>query len=209
VGEATEEKLRALGLHTIGDVPRAGEAVLVSRLGRERALHLLALARGEDDRAVVPDRAPVSVGSEHTFAQDLRDREALVPHLLEQADRACARLRDLAMRARTITLKVKYADHSLITRRTTSARATSDGSVVGRLARELLAAVPAVESRGVRLTGVSLSGLEPRDAPRQLTLEGPASERGEQLGETIDAIAARFGHSAIRRAVHLDGGDDE
>jgi len=208
VGRVTEQELRAFGLHTIGDVARADLDVLERRLGRDTARHLRALSEGEDDRAVVPDRAPVSVGHEDTFDRDLRDREALGRHLLDQADRACARLRDLGLRARTLTVKIKFADHQRTTRRVTFPRATTDGRVVGPAARQLLGDVPGVEARGVRLTGVSLSGLEPAGARRQLVLDEAKVERGEQLGATIDRIAGKFGRAAIRRAVLLDEDDE-
>jgi DNA polymerase IV len=212
VGETTERHLAELSLRTIGDVARVGERVIAGRLGRETSRHLAALARGEDPRDVVPERAPVSVGHEDTFDGDLRDREALVDHLLDQADRTCARLRDLGLRARVVTIKVKYANHDLVTRRITLPRSTTDGRLVGRTARELLAHVPDVETRGVRLTGVSLSGLAARDGGGQLALpvaEEREAARGEQLGDALDKIAGKFGDRAIRRAVHLHEGPRE
>jgi DNA polymerase-4 len=204
VGRVTEAELLSVGLRTIGDVARAELPMLEARLGRESAHHLRALSEGRDDRAVEPDRMPVSVGHEDTFDQDRRDREWLGRQLLDQSDRACARLRELGLRARVLTVKVKYADHQRTSRRTTFPRATTDGRVIGPAARRLLAGVPDIERRGVRLTGVSLSGLTADDAPRQLALDEPAVERGEQLGATLDRIAGRFGRAAVRRAVLLD-----
>ena len=204
VGKVTEEELVRLGLRTIGDLARAGEAVLSVRLGAHAAQRLGALARGEDDRHVEPDRAPVSVGSEDTFERDHRERGPLEIALLAQADRGCARLRALGLRARIVTLKIKYSNHQSITRRATLDRPSSDSRAVSAVARKLLAEVPAIEVRGVRLTGISLSGLEDRDGARQLLLDESTRERGEHLGETLDAIAKKFGGRAVRRAVHLD-----
>jgi DNA polymerase IV len=200
VGPVAEAELRGLGLTTIGDVARADAALLAHKLGSDGAARLRALASGLDDRPVVPERAPVSVGHEETYETDLRDRDRLGEHLLDQADRACARLRRHDLAARTVTVKVKYADHRLVTRRTTLDRPTTDGRLVGATARTLLAAVPAIESRGVRLTGVSLSTLTPRHAPGdQLSLDEPRHTRSEHLGDTLDAIHAKFGPGAIRR----------
>jgi DNA polymerase-4 len=209
VGPVTEASLTRLGIATIGDLTRLGPASLGRHLGDE-ASRLVALARGRDDRDVEPDRSPVSLGHEDTFAEDLHARPALHVHLLDQADRVAARLRAQGLRARTVTLKVKYPDFTRLSRRHTLAAATSDGDVLARVARELLAEVPDVEQRGVRLVGVSASGLEDQDGPRQLSLAAagadmPAS-RGETLGATLDAIHARFGASAVRRAVHVDPG---
>jgi DNA polymerase-4 len=205
VGKVTEQALASLGLSTIGDVARRGAALLAGRLGAEAARRLVALAEGEDERPVVADRLPVSVGHEDTFDRDVYAREELFVHLLDQADRACARLRDHGLRARTVTVKVKYADHQRLTRRATLPRATTDGRVVADAARELLRAVPDVERRGVRLTGISLSGLEPGDQARQLTLDEPTRARGEALGAALDRISGKFGDGAVRRAVHLPG----
>ncbi len=204
VGKVTERELSRFGLRTIGDVARIGEAALVPRLGAELSRHLVALSRGEDERAVVPDRSPVSVGSEETFEQDVHPAEDLHPSLLAHADRTCRRLRGLDLRAHVVTLKIKFADFELVTRRTSLERPTADGRVVGRVARELLDNVPAIARRGVRLAGVSLSGLVAKDAARQLAFDEAEHERGEALGDALDRIAGRFGGAAITRAVLLD-----
>jgi DNA polymerase-4 len=204
VGPKAEEVLTRLSLRTIGDIARVGEPTLARRLGDDAARHLVAMARAEDDRAVEPERSPVSIGHEDTFAQDVRDRAQLGPHLLDQADRVAARLRAAELRARTVTLKIKYADHQRVSRRRTLAQATADGQKLSEIARALLGEVPDVEARGVRLTGVSVSGLEDKDGPRQLRLDaGDDGSRGEALGAAVDAIHARFGQAAVRRAVHV------
>ena len=208
VGKVTGEQLHNLSLRTIGDVARAGLPVLELTLGGETARHLAALAAGQDDRDVINDRAPVSVGHEDTFERDLFDRESLGTHLLDQADRACARLREHRLRAQVVTLKVKYANHQRTSRRETLARATTDGRVVGPVLIKLLASVPEVELRGVRLTGVSLSGLQAADAPRQLTLDR-TPERSESLGAVLDKISSKFGAGALKRAVHLKDEDQD
>jgi DNA polymerase-4 len=207
VGKVTEETLRQLGLTTIGDVARYDVARLARRLGADTANHLAALAAGLDDRDVEPDRAPVSIGHEDTFMEDLHARPPLEVHLLDQADRVCARLREGGYRARVITLKVKYADHSRTSRRRTLPRPTADGRLVGTTARALLAEVTDIERRGVRLTGVSCSGLESEDAPRQLGFDEGSAERGEALGKALDKITARFGTGSVKRAVHVDPED--
>jgi DNA polymerase-4 len=104
-----------------------------------------------------------------------------------------------------VQLKIKYADFRLVTRRRTLRDATSDGRVIGRVAAELLAEL-AVDGRHgkrhrVRLCGVSASGLEARDGPRQLTLDEGDRERGERLGDALDRITTRFGEGTILRAV--------
>lgn len=201
VGEATRTTLASMGLTTIGEVARYPEAALIARLGAATGQHLAALARGDDTRAVEPDSAPVSIGHQETFDDDIADKDELILLLLDQADRVAARLREAHLRARTVVLIIKYDDFRQITRRTTLDAATSDGNVLARTARDLLAKVPIAPLRGqrVRLCGLSTTQLEPRDAPRQLGLldEEAARERGERLGETLDAIAAKWGRSQL------------
>ncbi|HTM21161.1 MAG TPA: DNA polymerase IV, partial [Kofleriaceae bacterium] len=208
VGEVTRASLHQLGLHTIGDVAAWPESGLVARLGETSGRHLAALARGQDPRAVEPERDTVSIGHEETFDVDVDDPADLAVILLGQADRVAARLRRSGLRCRVVTVKIKFADFRLVTRRRTLADATSDGSAIGRTAGELLADLEIHGRAGkrcrVRLCGVSAGGLEQRDAPRQLALDEPVRARGERLGDTLDRIADRFGDGVIHRAVHDD-----
>ena len=211
VGEATRSALASMGLSTIGDVARYPEAALIGRLGAVTGQHLAALARGEDARPVVSEREAVTIGHRETFEHDLEDKGELGVILLDQADRVASRLRAAELRARTVTLIIKYDDFRQITRRTTLDQATSDGGVLARTAIDLLSKVPIESRRGgrVRLCGVSADNLEPRDAPRQLGFDEAAREKGERLGNTIDKLAAKFGKGTIRRAVHLPDSDED
>jgi DNA polymerase-4 len=211
VGEATRTALASMGLSTIGEVARYPESALIGRLGAVTGQHLAALARGEDARPVVSEREAVTIGHRETFEHDLEDKGELGVVLLEQADRVASRLRAAELRARTVTLIIKYDDFRQITRRTTLEQATSDGGLLARTAIELLAKVAIESRRGgrVRLCGISADNLEPRDAPRQLGFDEATREKGERLGSTIDKLSAKFGKGTIRRAVHLPDSDDE
>jgi DNA polymerase-4 len=209
VGEATREVLASLGLQTIADVARYPVNALIARLGEIHGRHLAALARGEDSRAVEPERESVSVGHQETFDDDIDDPGELAVILLDQADRVAARLRDAELRARAVVLVVKYDDFRQITRRTTLDSATSDGGVLARTAIQLLSKVEIEprKTKRVRLCGIAATQLEARDAPRQLGFDEEARAKGERLGETIDKVAAKFGKAAIRRAIHLPEDD--
>jgi DNA polymerase IV len=211
VGGATREILASMGLSTIGDVARYPEAALVARLGAVTGQHLAALARGEDSRAVVSDHEQVTIGHQETFDDDIPDKGELTVMLLDQADRVAARLRDSDLRARAVVLIIKYDDFRQITRRTTLDSATSDGGVLARTAIELLAKVPIEDRKGsrVRLCGISTQNLEPRDAPRQLGFDEAARQKGERLGDTLDKVTAKFGKSAIKRAILVRRDEDE
>ena len=212
VGGATREVLASMGLSTIGDVARYPEGALVARLGAVTGHHLAALARGDDPRPVISEHEQVTIGHQETFDEDIDDKGELAVILLDQSDRVAARLRDDQLRARAVVLIIKYDDFRQITRRTTLDAASSDGGVLARTAIELLAKVPIEDRKGmrVRLCGVSAQNLEPRDAPRQLgLLDEAAREKGERLGDTLDKVAAKFGKSAIKRAILVTREDDE
>ena len=211
VGEATRTALACLGLSTIGEVARYPEQALVGKLGAATGHHLAALARGEDARAVHAEREAVTIGHRETFEHDLDDKGELAVTLLSQADRVAVRLRAAELRARTVTLYIKYDDFRQISRRTTLDQATSDGGVLARTAIELLAKVPIEARRGcrVRLCGISAENLEARDAPRQLGFDEARRDKGERLGNALDRVTAKFGKGLIRRAIHLPDSEEE
>ncbi len=202
VGHVTEEALRRIGVATIGDLARTPDAALASALGATHTRDLRALARGEDPREVVPDEAAKSIGAEETFGEDLAGAAALERELLAQAARVGRRLRAAPAAGRVVTLKVKYADFTLVTRRATLARPTDDDRAIFDAARALLARVDL--ARPVRLTGISVSGLAAEAERAQLDLFAPArpaetAEEGKRraLNAAIDRLADRFGESAV------------
>ncbi len=212
VGAVTEKALRRLGVATIGDLARLPQAVLVEKFGEAHGRHMHALARGEDPRPVVPDEAAKSIGAEDTFDEDLTGLEALWPRLLDQVERVARRLRAAGERGRTVTLKLKYSDFTLVTRRCTLPEPTDDARAIAEAIRLDLARADL--SRPVRLTGVAVSGFdgegaaegaeggqlglfEPRPAPRE-------PGRRDRLNAALDAIAGRHGDEAVRPATLLE-----
>jgi DNA polymerase-4 len=213
VGKVTEQALRALGITTIGELAGFPEQVLVERFGSQGA-HMRALARGDDPRQVVPDEEARSVGAEDTFERDLSGEEALLPTLLDQSVRVARRLREAGLRGRVVTLKVKFADFTLVTRRGTLPRPTDDAGEIYRAIRADLGR--AGLDRPVRLTGVTVSGFDGEEAgPAQLGLFGPATaadppeatearERREALNAALDRLAGRYGEAAVRPATLVE-----
>ncbi|NOK34251.1 DNA polymerase IV [Corallococcus exercitus] len=195
VGPKTEEAMKRAGLTTIGDVATRDVSWLEERFGAASAKHLWELSHGIDARDVVPDRAAKSVGAEDTFEEDLTGVEVLKPHVHAQALRVARRLRRAALKGRVVQLKLKFADFTLITRRTTLREATDDGQVIYRAALELLER--AHEGKALRLTGVSVQ-LDEDEA--QLGLFPAAAPKSSKLNEAMDRIAARFGSKAITMA---------
>jgi DNA polymerase-4 len=202
VGHVTEEALRTIGVSTIGDIARTPDAALAAVVGGNHARDLRALARGEDPREVVPDEAAKSIGAEETFGEDLRGAPELERELLAQAARVGRRLRAAGVAGRVVTLKVKYSDFSLVTRRETLERPTDDDRAVFEAACALLARVDL--ARPVRLTGISVSGFAAEDERAQLDLFAPerapdALDDGKRraLNAAIDELAERFGDGAV------------
>lgn len=205
VGPKQEERLRLYGLRTLGDLAARTPEWLEEKLGAS-GRELWALARGIDERPVVPDREAKSIGAEDTFAEDISAREELAQHLHSQAVRVGRRLRRAGARARTIQVKLKSSTHRLRTVRLTLDVATDDDQEIFRAALELLDRAAPAEP--VRLTGVSVSGLDA--APEQLPLLDGGARRARRLNETLDRIADRFGVEAVRPAdlIEIDSGTE-
>jgi DNA polymerase-4 len=194
VGPATLQRLERLGIVTVGDLAAMTPTVLTSALGTAAGTHLHALANGIDDRAVEPDRRVKSVGHEETFARDHHRHDTLERELVRLSDSVGARLRAAGVAGRTITLKVRFHDFRTITRSTTLAGATDSAPTIVQEAKALLAAID--PSAGVRLIGVSVSGLSDGSA-RQLSLDDVDTGSWDDANLAVDAIRARFGSSAI------------
>ena len=199
VGPATLTKLHRIGVLTIADLADLPEENVVAVLGRSQGRHLHSLANGQDERSVEPDRAMKSIGQEETFSRDHHLRSTLDHELVQFADSVASRLRAQGLVGRTVQLKVRFGDFTTITRSTTLAVAIDDSRSLLDAGRGLLALVD--PAQGVRLLGLSVSGLS-SDSSRQLTFDEAISGPGwQEADRTIDEIRARFGDEAIGSAV--------
>ncbi len=206
VGPATAKRLHDMGVRTVADLAALPVDALVRRIGKAGGAHLAALARAEDPDPVVPNRAAKSIGHEETFSQDLTDPLELERHVLRMAESVATMLRGSSHAARTITVKVKFKDFSLQTRSHTLGRAISTGNAIGLVAAARLAGVDPGE--GIRLLGVSASGLKPSGGD-QLSFDlGDGRAEGNESATTreqswsdvtaaVDAIRTRFGRDAV------------
>lgn len=157
VGPVTARKLRDIGIERLVDVRAVDPAVLAGAVG-SLAGWLRQLAQGEDPRPVRPDRPRKSVSAETTFASDLDAPAAQAEAIRRLAEQVAASLTKRRLRARTVTIKVRYGDFTTVTRSHTEAVATADAGVIGSRALALLARTEAI-SRPVRLLGVGTHGL--------------------------------------------------
>ena len=137
VGPKAEERLRRLGLSHIGDVAQADVALLSAELG-SHGRALWRMARGDWHRPVVPNRRRKSFGAEQTFDTDVTDAAVVIDRLRQQAERVCGSVAQRQRVARTITLKVRYADFSTLSRSQTLATPTADPAVVCQTLLDLL-----------------------------------------------------------------------
>lgn len=205
VGKVTERKLSAMGIATIGDLAALPEDQVLPHLGAA-GQQLWSLARGEDEREVIVDREPESIGHEDTFSRDKEDPEELGEIIQEQADRVARRLRAQGYQAKIIVVKVKSAKFKVRSRRKSLPRPTSDANLMGQVARGLLAT--AMKGLGpLRLIGVTAAGLVDAEETQQLTFEDqdPTAQEGERLGQALDQITSKFGEGILVRGTALKG----
>lgn len=193
VGEATHASLEALGIHTIGELAALDRATLERRLGAAVGSHLSALARGLDERRVTVERPSKSVSVEETYERDLVSDADVDAALVTLSDRLASRLRRSGHRGQTVTLKVRFADFTTLTRSLTSPDAAGTTDDLRRAARRLWRRVGS-DRRGVRLLGIGASGLVGRNEPAQLSLDTPA---GGAAAVVVDEIRDRFGDGAV------------
>ena len=204
VGPATLAKLGRMGVLQVGDLADLPVGNLEAALGRNQGRHLHALANGHDARVVEPDRRLKSLGQEETFARDHHRRDTLDPELVAFCDSVASRLRAAGFVGRTVQLKVRFGDLHTITRSQTLDVPIDDAPALLRAARALLDQVD--PAPGVRLLGVSVSGLVERGA-RQLTLDDALDGPGwEQASRAMDEIRERFGAASIGPATVTGSG---
>jgi DNA polymerase-4 len=203
VGDKTEEALTRLGLRTIGDIANTPLATLQRALGQAVGAHLSALAWGRDERHVIAHEPDKSIGAEETFARDVDDPAVVLRELLRLSERTAARLRSAAMVGRTVSIKVRFADFTTITRARTLHEPTDVARVVYETARGLYEALGLQRAR-IRLVGVRVEGLTAAEStPRQLALGG-GDEEWRAAEQAVDRAAARFGAGAVRPATLVD-----
>ena len=198
IGAVSNRDLANMGVHTIGDLRRLPEELLVGRFGKS-AGSLARLARGIDDRPVVPDRDAKSISHETTFEKDIADAQILRSWLLELSEQVATRLRRHDLRGRNVFIKVRYADFHTVSRSQSlevpSSVTRELYSSAARLLRDQLARDP----RPVRLLGMGVGGIGSK-SPEQGQLFGEQDREHQQRIDSVgDAVKSRFGNGAMRR----------
>jgi DNA polymerase-4 len=207
VGEKTEEVLRKLGLHTVGDIANTPLGTLQRALGPAVGAHLSALSWGRDERRVVPHEPDKSIGAEETFPVDVDDPAVIARELLRLSERTAARLRASAQVGRTVSIKIRFADFTTITRSKTLPEATDVGRTVYETALALYEAL-GLERARLRLVGVRVEGIADEAAQaRQLRL-GEKDSGWREAEQAVDKASRRFGAGAVRPATLVQPGPE-
>jgi DNA polymerase-4 len=202
VGVKTAEKLERLGLRTVGEVADVPLDALTRAVGPAMAAHFRALAWGRDPRQVVTEHLEKSIGHERTFERNISDAGELEKEMLRLANAVGVRLRGAGVQARTVALKLRFADFSTISRSRTLPEPTDLGRRLYDEARSLYADSGRA-GEPVRLLGVRAEQLVGRVSDAGLWDDDGDWREAEHA---VDAITAKFGRSLVRPATLL--GDD-
>ncbi|HEX6246674.1 MAG TPA: DNA polymerase IV [Nocardioidaceae bacterium] len=208
VGEKTSAMLHRLGLVTVGDIAHTPLSTLQRAVGTALGTQLHQLAWGRDSRRVTtrrgPDEPDKSMGADETFGRDTDDQEVIRRELLRLSAKVTARMRAARVAGRTVTLRVRFADFTTITRSRTLPEATDVTQEVYRTAAELFAALGLQRAR-VRLVGVRVEGLTPRAAVHHQLMLGERDHGWSDADRAVDRATTRFGKAAVRPATLLRG----
>lgn len=165
IGQATAARMQKLGIATGADLERWPLGRLINAFGKA-GQHYHDICRGIDRREVRSHRQRKSVGVEDTFEHDLNTLDALHEQLKALSERVASRCERAGVKGHTVTLKLRYGDFSTLTRSRTLAAAVTQTDQLLLCAQALLEECWQA-GRGVRLLGVTLSRLEPRDSGQQ------------------------------------------
>ena len=206
VGPKTAETLERLGLRTIEDIATLPRTTLIRALGEASGASLYELAWGRDYRDVAPQDAEKSISAAETFPQDLDDPTQILTEFLRLTERASARLRDKELFAKTVSIKVRFADFTTINRSKTLALPLDGTHEIYEVVKGLYQALK-IERARLRLVGVTLENLS-SGAPEQMVL-GARESGWRQADGAIDRARARFGAGSVRPARLIKPHEDE
>ena len=208
IGEVTERALRALGIETVGQLAELPQEKLEKIFGQwGTALHRK--ARGGDSYEFVIDAEPKSISHNHTFGEDTDETAALDAMLSHLSQKACKRLREAGLTARTLTLTIRYAGFDTHTRSKTLAEPACLDADIFAVFQDLFRQ-HRDHRRKIRLLGVSLSGLT-HEAEQLDLLEAERRGKLEKLTSAADRLRDRFGFSSVQfgGSLHPDGSKED
>ena len=199
VGPATQERLIQRGFRIIADLQRADETDLMKQFGAE-GRRLWRLARGIDDRRVVPDRGAKTISSETTFETDIRDFATLERTLWRLSEKVSGRLKSSGLAGSTITLKLKTADFRQRTRSQSIHAPTQLAAKIFAISREMLA--KEIDGTAFRLMGAGVSALRLGSEAHDTDM---LDRRSADAERAIDGLRKKFGDAAVIRGIAYEG----
>jgi len=204
VGGKTGEVLARMGIRTVADVAATPLSSLKKVLGASGE-HVHRLSMGVDPRPVTPTRIEKSIGAEETFSVDTADDGLLHRELLRLSHRTASRLRSSGMLARTVALKLRYADFSTVSRSRTVHTPVDSAQLIYQVAVQLLESL-GPRSMSVRLVGVRAEQLEPAgQTSMQLSLDR-RDDNWRAAEQALDRVSQRFGSKTLLPARLLEPG---
>jgi DNA polymerase-4 len=199
VGEKTGEQLARLGLVNVSDIANTPVKTLARVIGQAAAEHLYELSWGRDPRVVTPNQAEKSIGAERTFEADIDDPEEILAQILDLSNKVAKRLRAANYFSRTITIKVRFADFTSVTRSKSLPSSTDLATDIYATSKSLFEAMHLQRAR-IRLVGVRATGLVPT-SESSVQLEFSNRESGWREAEAaMDQVSLKFGNSAVKPA---------
>jgi DNA polymerase-4 len=199
VGEKTAEQLSRLGLVNVSDIANTPVKTLARVVGQAAAEHLYELSWGRDPRTVTPNQAEKSIGAERTFESDIDDPEEILAQILDLSNKVAKRLRAANYFSRTITIKVRFADFTSVTRSKSLPSSTDLATDIYATSKSLFEAMHLQRAR-IRLVGVRATGLVPT-SESSVQLEFSNRDSGwREAEEAMDQVSLKFGNSAVKPA---------
>ena len=225
IGPSLEHRLNAWGVGSVADLAAMSEETLTRACGSAAAAHgLYQASRGLDGRQVTPYTPEKSIGAERTFREDTRDMRQVCALLRKCCDEVASSLRRRGLMARTVTVKLRFADLSYATKAHTMERPVDTASALYPQSVDLLRRMLHIPDgtpdtaplpREIRLAGASASGLvQAADMVMQPTLDDVLEERDAASSgsetkskrlrgaeQALDEVRRKYGKSAARLGV--------
>ncbi len=194
VGDKTAEQLSRLGLRSVADIANTPLTTLIKVVGDAQGRHLYELSWGRDPRRVTTAHPDKSVSAERTFDNDVDDPEFVLANILDLSEKVARRLRAGGHTAKTIAIKVRFADFTTVTRSKSLPSPTDVGHDIYSTAKTLFEAMHLQRAR-IRLVGVRCEGL---DGSGDIQMALSQREFGwRETEQVMDQVAEKFGNAKV------------
>ena len=206
IGKRSNERLSSFGIETIKHLRELPENFLEQQFGKH-GTHIRQLAFGLDPRPVESEQKAKSISHERTFATDIHDKNTLISQLSELTEQVAWRLRDKKTLARTVQIKIRFADFSTITRSRRLAMAANDTATIWSTVKKLFDREKTTFKQPVRLIGMGTATLTQIDSPKSAQTDGIQQDlfqhesiKQHELDSVSDKINQKFGGKTVSRA---------